>query len=99
MGWRKVTVKETAADSIADVAWYIESKGLIAAAENFADNVYDFFIKLSDSRRGHAICRDPGRALLGYKCISYKKKYTIVFLETHEELIICEFVPSKNIYW
>ena len=99
MGRREVIVKETAADSIAEVAWYIESKGLITTAENFADDVYDFFIKLSDSRRSHAICRDPERALIGYKCISYKKKYTIVFLETKEELIICEFIPSKNIHW
>src|SRR5580658_6252768 len=99
MGWRQVIVKETVADSIAEIAWYIESKGLIATAEKFADDVYDFFIKLSDSRRGYAICRDPERALLGYKCISYKKKYTIVFLETSDELIICEFVPSKNIHW
>jgi hypothetical protein len=99
VGWREVTVKETVADSIAEVAWYIESKGLIATAEKFTDGVYDFLIKLSDSRRLHAICRDPERALLGYKCISYKKKYTIVFLETTDELIICEFVPSKNIRW
>lgn len=99
MGRRKVTVKETVAGSIAEIAWYIESKGLIATAENFADGVYDFFIKLSDSRRNHAICRDPERAVLGYKCIPYKKKYTIVFLETNEELIICEFLPAKNIHW
>ena len=99
MGRRKVTVKETVAGSIAEIAWYIQSKGLIATAENFADGVYDFFIKLSDSRRNHAICRDPERAVLGYKCIPYKKKYTIVFLETNEELIICEFLPAKNIHW
>jgi hypothetical protein len=74
-------------------------KGIIASAEKFTDEVYDFFIKLSDSRRNHTICRDPERALLGYKCISFKKKYTIVFLETEDEIIICEFIPSKNIHW
>ncbi len=99
MGWRQVTIKESVAESIAAVAWYIESKGLIATAENFADSVYDFFIKLSDSRRNHALCRDPERAFLGYKCISYRKKYTVVFLETDEELVICEFILSKNIHW
>jgi len=31
---REVTVKETVADSIAEIAWYIESKGLVATAEN-----------------------------------------------------------------
>lgn len=99
MGSRAIVVKETVADSIADVAWYIESKGLLITAEKFADDVYDFFLKMSDSRRGYAECRDPERALFGYKCVSYKKKYTIVFLETTEELMICEFIPSKNIRW
>ena len=96
---RQIAIKESVADSIAEIAWYIESKGLIATAESFADGVYDFFIKLSDSRRSHTICREPERAFLGYKCISYKKKYTVVFLETNEELVICEFLPSKNIHW
>ncbi len=99
MGGREVTVKQTVADSIALIAWYIESKGLVATADKFADDVYDFFIKLSDSRKTHALCRDPDRALFGYKCVSYKKKYTVVFLETHEDLIICEFIPSKNSHW
>jgi hypothetical protein len=74
-------------------------QGLIATAEKFTDGVYDFLIKLSDSRRSHAICRDPSRAFLGYKCVSYKRKYTIVFIETDDELVICEFIPSKNIHW
>jgi hypothetical protein len=98
VGKREITVKKSVADSIAEVAWFIESKGLIATAEKYADDIYDFFEKLADSRRTHAICRDPQRALLGYKCISYKKKYTIVFLETDEEMIICEFIASKAIH-
>jgi hypothetical protein len=99
MGGRKVTVKQSAAENIAAIAWYIESKGLVSTAEKFADNVYDYFIKLSDKRRYYAVCRDPKRAALGYKCIPYKKKYTIVFIETDTELIICEFIYSKLIYW
>jgi hypothetical protein len=99
VGHREIIVKQSAADSIAEIAWFIESKGLMATAEKFADNVYDFIIKLSDPRRSHAICREPGRALLGYRCIPYKKKYTVVFLESDGELIICEFLSSKNIHW
>jgi hypothetical protein len=99
VGQREVIIKESVADSIAEIAWYIESKGLVATAEKFADDIYDFFIKLADSRRSHAICRDPERALIGYKCIPYKRKYTVVFLESEDELIICEFVSSKNIHW
>ncbi len=73
MGQRKVIVKQTAADNIAAIAWYIESKGLIVTADRFADNVYDYFIKISDKQRSYSICREPKRAALGYKCIPCKK--------------------------
>jgi hypothetical protein len=99
MGSRQITIKESASESIAAIAWYIESKGLIATAEKFADSIYDFLTKMTDPRKRYALCRDPQRALIGYKCISYKRKYTVVFLETDDEIIICEFIPSKNIHW
>ena len=99
MGSRKVIVKQTAADNIAAIAWYVESKGMIATADKFADDVYNYFIKLSDTIKSYSFCREPQRALLGYKCIPYKKKYTIVFIETESEIIICEFISSKLIYW
>ena len=62
MGSRKVGVKQSAAEGIAAIAWYIESKGMVATAEKFADNVYDYFIKLADIRKSYPICREPGRA-------------------------------------
>jgi hypothetical protein len=99
VGHREIIVKQSAADSIAETAWFIESKGLVATGDKFADNVYDFFIKLSDPRRSHAICREPRRALMGYRCVPYKKKYTGVLIESDDELIICEFLSSKNIHW
>jgi hypothetical protein len=77
MGSRKVTVKQSAAESIAAIAWFIESKGLVVTAEKFTDNVYDFFIKLRDKKRSYAVCRDPERAVSGYKCVPCKKKYTM----------------------
>lgn len=80
MGSRKIVVKESAAENIAALAWFIESKGLIATADKFTDAVYDFFIKMADKRKSYHICRDPDRSFLGYKCIPYKKKYTIFLL-------------------
>jgi len=99
MGLRKITVKQSVAESIAAIAWFIESKGMIATAERFSDQVYDYFIRLCDDTKSYAICRDQQRAILGYKCVPYKKKYTIVFIESEEELIICEFISSKLIHW
>jgi hypothetical protein len=72
---------------------------MVATAEKFADGVYDYFIQLSDDKKSYARCRDTARAALGYKCISYKKKYTVVFIETSNEIVICEFISSKLIYW
>ncbi|MEI9943642.1 MAG: type II toxin-antitoxin system RelE/ParE family toxin [Chitinophagaceae bacterium] len=99
MGRRKISVKQAASDNIAAIAWYIESKGLIATADKFTDEVYNYFTKLSDKRKSYPVCREPKRASLGYKCITYKKKYTIVFIEGEDEIMICEFISSKMIYW
>lgn len=76
MGHREVIIKESVADSIAEIAWFIESKGLLGTAERFTDAVYDFFIKLADSRKTHAICREPERAMVGYKNSFLQKIFT-----------------------
>jgi hypothetical protein len=33
VGQREIIIKESVADSITEIAWYIESKGLVATAE------------------------------------------------------------------
>ena len=81
MGGRKITVKQSAADSIAEMAWFIESKGMIKTAEKFSDQVYDFIGKLSPNIKSYSICKDPIRAQLGYKCIPYKKKLRLCLLK------------------
>ncbi|HWB63677.1 MAG TPA: hypothetical protein VG603_09225 [Chitinophagales bacterium] len=95
MGKRKITVKKQAAESIAQIAWFIESKGLLATAENFSDEAYNFLESLADERRTFMLCRNEERNMLGLKCVNYKKKFTVVFIEAENELIICEFLPSK----
>jgi len=75
-------IKPGAAENIAAIALYIETKGMLATAERFSDRVYDYILTLADKRKSHHKCQDPARAALGYKCVTYKKKYTIVFLES-----------------
>jgi plasmid stabilization system protein ParE len=99
MGSRKIILKQSAADSISQIAWFIESKGLKNTAEKFADDVYDFIEKLKDERKSFAVCKEPVRAALGYKSIPCKKKYTIFFIESDKEIIICEFISSKLLHW
>ena len=99
MGKRKIIVKQSVANSIANIAFYIESKGMLLAAENFSDSIYDFFIKIADDNRTFSACRDIERAIMGYKCITFKKKYTVVMIESETEITICEFISSKLIRW
>lgn len=69
MGFRKVVVKKSAAENIASIAWYIESKGMMNTAEKFADSIHDYFFKLADITRSYSICKEPTRAIFGYKCV------------------------------
>jgi hypothetical protein len=72
---------------------------MVTTAEKFADNAYDFIVSMADKRKSYRLCKEPKRGGLGYKCLPYKKKYTIVFAESDFELIICEFISSKSIRW
>jgi len=99
MGHRKVVIKESVAEQIASIAWFIESKGMVATADRFIDSVYDFFLNIADETKSYAVCKEPVRASAGFKCVPFKKKYTIVFIEADTEIVICEFLPSKLIYW
>ena len=99
MGKRKVIIKQSVAQRVAEISWFIESQGMIATAENFTDSTYDFFEKLSDDRIIYPICREPQRASLGFKCVQFKKKYTVVLSENEGNIIIHEFIPSKLIRW
>lgn len=71
-------------------SWFIESKGMLATAEKFVDSIYDFIEGLADDRKVHPVCRDPDRHAPGFKGRSFKRKYTLVFLETESELTMCD---------
>lgn len=61
MGIRKVIVKQSAAEGIAAIAWFIESKGMIATADKFTDDTCDHFIKLADNRKSYPLCKEPSQ--------------------------------------
>jgi hypothetical protein len=99
MGQRKITIKKSAAYQIAEIAFFIESKELVKTAEKFSNAAYDFIEKLANTDVIHKRCSEPKRNSLGLKCVSFRKKYTVVFIETESDLIVCEFLPSKLVHW
>lgn len=98
MGKRKVTILDTASDAVAEAAFYVEGKGLPETAKKFVTDAFSFFSSLADDRIKHHRCTYPLWKSLHYRCIAWKK-YTVAYLYFKNEIVICEFVPSKLIYW
>ena len=80
---------------MADIALFIEGKGMPQTAKKFVDEAFEFFEKLSDERIEHKPCNYNNLwKYLDYRCVSYKK-YVVVNLSQQNEIIICDFVASK----
>ena len=92
---RKVSILEPAATAVAEIAWFIESKGMPQTAKKFVDDAFLFFEKLSDKRIQHRPCNYNRWKTLDYRCVPFKKKYIIAYLNLDEEIVICDFVSSK----
>ena len=95
MGKRKVTILEPAVRSVAEIALFIESKGMPQTAKKFVDEAFTFFEKLSDDTIEHKPCSYTFWKSLNYRCVTYKKKYVIAYLSQEKEIIICDFVSAK----
>ncbi len=95
MGQRKVSILEPAATAVAEIAWFIESKGLPQTAKNFVIEAFDFFDKLSDERLEHKPCTYGRWKILKYRCVTYKKKYVVAYISLQKEIVICDFVAAK----
>lgn len=80
MGKRKVTILDAATDAVAEIAFFIESKGMPETAKRFVDNAFEFFKKLGDERIVHRPCSYPLWEILGYRCITFRKKYIVAYL-------------------
>lgn len=95
MGKRKVSILEPAATAVAEIAFFIESKGLPITAKKFVADAFEFFDKLSDERIEHRPCFYKLWITLNYRCVTYKKKYVVAYLSLEREIVVCEFVSAK----
>ena len=95
MGKRNVSILEPASTAVAEIAFFIESKGLPQTAKKFVDEAFEFFDRLSDDIIEHRPCSYAIWKYMDYKCVMYKKKYVVAYLSLKNEIVICEFVSSK----
>ena len=97
MGERKVTILEPAVEEVARIALFIESEGLPKTAKKFVDDAFAFFASLSDERFVHRPCKHPAWKALNLRCVNFRKKYIVSYLDNKSEIIICEFALQKNL--
>ena len=95
MAQRKVSILSKAAEEVANVAYYIEGKGLPATAKKFVDSAFLFFDKLGKTPVTHKLCSFPPWKLLGYRCANFRKKFVVAYLDVDDEVIICDFALQK----
>jgi hypothetical protein len=98
MGKRKLTILEPAVNEVADVAFYIEGKGMSETAKKFVDEAFLFFEHLADEAITHRPCKYEVWNLMGYRCANFKKKYVVAYLDNSHEVIICDFGLQKVLY-
>ncbi|MBS1661113.1 MAG: type II toxin-antitoxin system RelE/ParE family toxin [Bacteroidetes bacterium] len=98
MGKRKVTILDPAVDEVARIALFVEGEGAPQAAKKFVDDAFAFFESLSDERMIHRPCKTPAVwKALNLRCVNFRKKYVVSYLDNKSEIVVCEFVLQKLI--
>src|SRR5882757_9690606 len=95
MGERKITILDEAVQSVAEIAFYIESEGLPETAKRFVDEAFLFFETLTDEKVVHRPCRYLPWYRLQFRCANFRKKYIVGYLNNTDEIIICTFELQK----
>lgn len=83
---------------MSDLIYFIESKGIKETAQKYVAKVYAFIESMNFEKVQFAYCKDEARSNIGLKCIGYKRKYTIVFYQFSDEVIITEYIPYKMLH-
>ena len=95
MGKRTISILKQASTSVAEIAYFIEGKGMPLAAKKFVDSAFIFFNTISIDTAENRLCSYKRWIDLGYQCVSFKKKYVVAYLSLLNEIIICDFVVAK----
>jgi plasmid stabilization system protein ParE len=95
MGKRKVTILEPVVEELARISLYIEGEGLSETAKRFIDEAFEFFERLSDESIIHRPCKYPAWQRLNFRCLNFRKKYIVAYLNNTNEIVVCEFALQK----
>jgi hypothetical protein len=94
---RKVTIHDSVVEYVAKIAFYIEGKGLNETAKKFVDEAFTFFEGLGDKRITHRPCGFLPWRKLSYRCATFRRKYTVAYLESSSAITICDIALTKTL--
>jgi len=97
VGKRKVVILEPAVQEVGRIAFFIESEGMPVTAKRFVDHAFAFFKALASEKFVHRPCSYEPWLVLNYRCATFKKKYTVAYLNNSDEIVICDFLSQKLI--
>ncbi|MBN8578868.1 MAG: hypothetical protein J0L66_18155 [Cytophagales bacterium] len=97
MGKRKVVILEPVTHEVARIAFFIESQGMPETAKKFVDQAFTFYKNLANEKFVHRPCSYEPWQVLNYRCATFKKKYTVAYLNNSDEIVICDFLSQKLI--
>ena len=83
MGSRKITIKQSASESIAAIAFFIESKGMVATAEKFSDAIMTILLNWLIKERLTQIVKNLYGQCLVINVFLIRKN-TLSFLLNHQ---------------
>lgn len=95
MAQRKVSILDQAAEEVAYVAFFIESQGVPKTAKRFVAEAFKFFQTLGGTQITHRPCKFVEWREEGYRCANFRKKYVVAYLDSEDEVIICDFAIQK----
>lgn len=92
----KIEYKKKAAESIANIAYYITKKGYPDNAKRFAEKLYEFGNSLLNLNSKYPICKQTQFAKHKLHCAVFQKDYIFVYKVVNNTLIIYTVVHCNT---
>jgi len=97
MAHRQVSILSKAAEEVASIAYFIESHGMPATAKKFVEEYFFFFEKLGHPKLKHRPRKYEVWEVQGFRCANFRRKYVVAYLDSEDEVVICDFAPQKSL--
>ncbi|NML22507.1 hypothetical protein HHL16_16610 [Pseudoflavitalea sp. G-6-1-2] len=92
---KEVSIHRRVIEHISAIASFIKNQGLAQTALKFINDIFDLFSGLSEKRVTHRLCSFPNWRQKNYRCATFRKKYSVAYLDLLHEIIVSDFAVTK----